>query len=65
MQMRNALYLAGNKLDASELRREADARTKAGFETLILNRKDLKKRFGIRAARRCSAMTISPPIRAR
>jgi glycine/D-amino acid oxidase-like deaminating enzyme len=48
MQVRNALYLAGNKLDASELRREADARTKAGFETMILNGKDLKKRFGIR-----------------
>ena len=47
MQTRNALYLAGNKLDAPSLRREADARAKAGFETLLLNRKELKSRFGI------------------
>jgi glycine/D-amino acid oxidase-like deaminating enzyme len=47
MQMRDALYLAGNKLDAPGLRREADARAKAGFETLVLNRKELKSRFGI------------------
>ena len=47
MQMRNALYLAGNKLDAHDLRCEAEARAKAGFETLVLNRKALKSRFGI------------------
>jgi glycine/D-amino acid oxidase-like deaminating enzyme len=46
-QARNALYLAGNKLDAAALVREADARAKAGFETLVLSRKELKQRFGI------------------
>ena len=49
-QSRNALYLAGNKLDPAGLAREADARIKAGFETLILNRRDLKERFGIARA---------------
>lgn len=47
MQMRNALYLAGNRLNGASLRREADARMQAGFETLVLNRKTLKSRFGI------------------
>ena len=47
-QTRNALYLAGNKLDAAALRREADARMAAGFETLFLSRKELKDRFGIK-----------------
>lgn len=46
-QTRNALYLAGNRLDAAGLRREADARAKAGFETLVLSANDLKQRFGI------------------
>jgi glycine/D-amino acid oxidase-like deaminating enzyme len=46
-QRRNALYLAGNRLDPAGLRREADARMKAGFETLFLDRKELKQRFGI------------------
>ena len=47
MQMRDALYLAGNKLSGASLRREAQARIEAGFETFILNRKELKARFGI------------------
>jgi glycine/D-amino acid oxidase-like deaminating enzyme len=47
-QRRDALYLAGNRLDVAGLRREADARMKAGFETLFLTRKQLKERFGIR-----------------
>jgi glycine/D-amino acid oxidase-like deaminating enzyme len=47
-QRRDALYLAGDRLDAAGLRREADARAHAGFETLFLNRNDLKKQFGIR-----------------
>jgi glycine/D-amino acid oxidase-like deaminating enzyme len=47
-QRRDALYLAGNRLDAAGLRREADARTRAGFETLFFSRKDLERRFGIK-----------------
>jgi glycine/D-amino acid oxidase-like deaminating enzyme len=47
-QRRDALYLAGNRLDVAGLRREADARMTAGFETLFLNRKDLNDRFGIK-----------------
>lgn len=47
-QRRDALYLAGNRLDAEGLRQEADARMKAGFETMFLSRQDLKKRFGIK-----------------
>jgi glycine/D-amino acid oxidase-like deaminating enzyme len=50
IQMRDALYLAGNKLSGASLRREAEARVQAGFETLILNRKELKSRFGIARA---------------
>lgn len=48
MQTRNALFLAGNALDAAALRREADMRIKAGIETLVLSAKDLKRRFGIK-----------------
>jgi glycine/D-amino acid oxidase-like deaminating enzyme len=46
-QSRNALYLAGNKLNAAELRQEAEMRIQAGIETLILSRTELKRRFGI------------------
>ena len=47
-QARNALYLAGNRLGPRALRREAELRQSAGLETLFLERKTLRSRFGIR-----------------
>lgn len=44
---RDALYLAGNEMNARDLRREAEARRAAGLETLFLGRAALKERFGI------------------
>lgn len=46
-ERRDALYLAGNRLNAGELKREAKARRDAGLETLYLTRAQLKQRFGI------------------
>ena len=42
------LYLAGNVLDADGLAEEAKARARAGIETKLLPRRELKERFGIR-----------------
>jgi glycine/D-amino acid oxidase-like deaminating enzyme len=42
-----SLYLAGNKLGASDLRREAEARREAGIGASILTRQRLKETFGI------------------
>jgi len=41
------LYLAGNVLDADGIAAEAKARARAGIETRLLRRGDLKDRFGI------------------
>ena len=41
------LYLAGNVLDADGLREESVARRHAGLETLYLDRRALRERFGI------------------
>ncbi len=44
---RDALYLAGDTLDADGLAREHDARRAAGLASLLLDRKALRERFGI------------------
>ncbi|TPI59006.1 FAD-binding oxidoreductase [Mesorhizobium sp. B3-1-7] len=42
-----SLYLTGNRLDASDLRREAEARREAGIGACLLTRKKLREDFGI------------------
>jgi glycine/D-amino acid oxidase-like deaminating enzyme len=42
-----SLYLAGNRLDASDLRREAEARREAGIGASLLTRKKMKEELGI------------------
>ncbi|TGS19178.1 FAD-binding oxidoreductase [Mesorhizobium sp. M2E.F.Ca.ET.209.01.1.1] len=42
-----SLYLAGHRLDATELRREAEARREAGIGASFLARKKLREDFGI------------------
>jgi glycine/D-amino acid oxidase-like deaminating enzyme len=44
---RDSLYLAGTQMDAKALQREAQARRAIGLETLYLERRALKARFGI------------------
>ncbi len=44
---RDALYLAGNRLGALDLKREHEMRQVAGFETLYLDRTALRARFGV------------------
>ena len=44
------LYLAGNVLGVDGLAEEAAARRRAGLETLLLTRRQLKERFGIARA---------------
>jgi glycine/D-amino acid oxidase-like deaminating enzyme len=48
MRRRNALYLAGDVLDAKGLAREGQARRRAGFEVELLHAKALRERYGIR-----------------
>ncbi len=45
---RDSLYLQGDELDANGLRREADARRRAGFEVSFLGPTEVRRRFGIR-----------------
>ena len=45
---RNSLYLAGNVLDKDELAREYEQRRSAGFSSRYLDRKSLRKRFGLK-----------------
>jgi glycine/D-amino acid oxidase-like deaminating enzyme len=45
---RDALYLAGNKLDATDLAQEARARRSIGLEVELLGRSQLLARYGIR-----------------
>jgi glycine/D-amino acid oxidase-like deaminating enzyme len=47
MRRADSLYLAGNVLDADGIRGECEARRHAGLETLYLNRRALRNRFGI------------------
>lgn len=47
MISRDSLYLAGDELDADALVKEGEARRAAGIETGILDRRELRKRFGI------------------
>jgi len=47
---RDSLYLAGNVLDAMDLRREHDARAAIGLPSRVLTRRDLRKQFGIARA---------------
>lgn len=47
---RDSLYLAGTQMNAQALRREAHARCMLGLETLYLERRALKERFGISRA---------------
>ena len=46
---RDSLYLSGNVLDRSALRREAEARRRAGFNTTFLEKREVSERFGIRS----------------
>jgi glycine/D-amino acid oxidase-like deaminating enzyme len=46
-ERRDALYLAGNRLNAEALRREAALRQTAGIDTRFLSRGALRERFGI------------------
>ena len=48
MQRRDALYLAGDVLDAAGLKREQQARQRAGFEVDWLDKRALFERYGIR-----------------
>lgn len=48
MERRDTLYLAGDQLDAQDLRREEKARRLAGLETDYLGRAVLRERFGLR-----------------
>lgn len=50
VETRDTLYLAGNEMNADELRKEAEARNAAGLETRYLARGDLRARFGIARA---------------
>jgi glycine/D-amino acid oxidase-like deaminating enzyme len=45
MVRRNSLYLAGNSLDASQLAEEGEARNRAGLETALLSRSQLKAAY--------------------
>lgn len=45
---RDTLYLSGDVLDRAALRREADARRRAGFNTTFLEPREVRERFGIR-----------------
>jgi glycine/D-amino acid oxidase-like deaminating enzyme len=45
---RDALYLSGNVLDAGALRREGEARRRAGFNCSFLEKREVRERFGIR-----------------
>ncbi len=44
---RDSLYLAGDVLDAKALAAEGEARRAAGIETAILDRRQVRERFGI------------------
>ncbi len=50
VERRDSLYLAGDVLDPDGLAREGAARRTAGLEIGFLDRADLRKRFGIKAA---------------
>ncbi|MGZ5896309.1 MAG: NAD(P)/FAD-dependent oxidoreductase [Xanthobacteraceae bacterium] len=45
----SSLYIAGNMLDAHALKREGDARRRAGLETAFLMRSEIANRFGVSA----------------
>jgi glycine/D-amino acid oxidase-like deaminating enzyme len=45
---RDSLYLSGNVLDRAALRREADARRRAGFNTTFLEEREVQARYGLR-----------------
>ena len=45
---RDTLYLSGNVLDRAALRREADARRRAGFNTAFLEPREVQERIGVR-----------------
>ena len=47
---RDALYLAGDRLDAAGLAAEAKARRSIGLEVELLGRRELRDRYGIRRA---------------
>jgi len=47
LRRRNSLYLAGNMLSASDLKRECAARRLAGIETIYLTRSEIEARYGI------------------
>jgi glycine/D-amino acid oxidase-like deaminating enzyme len=55
-QSRDALYLAGNRLDATALGQEAQLRRAAGLDTVYLTAGDVQARFGI--ARRAALMSF-------
>jgi glycine/D-amino acid oxidase-like deaminating enzyme len=50
LHTRPSLYLAGNVLDAKDLKREASCRQKIGLPSEFLNRRALRQHFGINRA---------------
>jgi glycine/D-amino acid oxidase-like deaminating enzyme len=46
-EVRDSLYLQGNRLDAAGLENEACARRAVGFETRLLSRREVCRRYGI------------------
>src|ERR1051325_6818681 len=46
-QVRDGLYLAGNRLDPTQLREEASLRRAAGLDTVYLTESEVEARFGI------------------
>lgn len=56
LEVRETLHLEGDKLDARGLRREAEARRRAGFEVEFLSRSEVEVRYGI--ARRAAIRSL-------
>lgn len=50
LERRDTLYLAGDQLNSAQLRREGEARQRAGIETAFLSRAELRSRFAINRA---------------
>jgi glycine/D-amino acid oxidase-like deaminating enzyme len=65
LHRRETLYLEGTTLDARSLRREAEARRRAGFEAEYLSRSEVHERYGIarRAAIHSFGGLIADPRR--
>jgi glycine/D-amino acid oxidase-like deaminating enzyme len=56
IDIRDSLYLEGDRLDCAGLEREASARRRAGYEVQLLSRRQVARRFGI--VRRCGLLSF-------